>query len=75
MDEISMLAPGCTVSVKLPSKSVMAPFWVPLSMMLAPTTGPMASVTVPVILTVCAMAAHPMRRNIKEAKNLLFMVE
>ena len=69
-----MLAPGFTKSVKLPSKSVVVPFWVPLSMMLTPVAGPMASLTVPVTFTVCAIAATPRSRSTIEAKNLLFIL-
>ena len=75
MEEISMLAPGWTLSTKLPSQSVMAPFCVPLSMTLAPMTGPIASVTFPVIRTVCAIAPIPIRSNTNEAKSLLFMLQ
>jgi hypothetical protein len=44
-------------------------------MTLAPMTGPIASTTCPVIRTVCAIAPIPTRSNIKEAKNLLFMLQ
>ena len=44
-------------------------------MTLAPMTGPTLSVTVPVIRTVCANADKPRNSSIKEAKNLLFMLQ
>ena len=48
-----MVAPGLTLSVNLPSKSVATPFDVPFTTTLAPITGPMASLTTPVIFFSC----------------------
>ena len=50
-----MLAFSGTVSVNLPSMSVMVPLVVPTCNTLAPITGPIGSTTVPVIVFVCAI--------------------
>ena len=44
-------------------------------MTLAPMTGPIASLTVPVTRTVCAIAPKPIRSSTNEAKSLLFMLQ
>lgn len=70
------VAPGCTLSVKLPSRSVMVPSVVPLIRMEAPiTASPVASCTCP-LTTVCAKAPidrnNPSRRVNILTGNLLF---
>ena len=54
MKEISSKALGCTVMEKLPLISVIAPFSVPASLIVAPITGsPFTSVTFPFTILSC----------------------
>ena len=66
---MTSVLPASTFSLKLPSKSVTVPFDVPFSITVAPMTGPIASVTVPVIsccayIIVLSISVRKLRKNL-----------